>query len=78
VIEITDLLEELLNVGLIRQSSVCPSAFPSNVATACLTRSALLEAMMLARRGATTCWATANPMPDDPPSTTIRFSESSL
>jgi len=36
VLEITDLLEELLMSGSFDRSSVCPSAFPSNVATACL------------------------------------------
>jgi hypothetical protein len=77
MIEITDLLKEVLNVELIRAIE-CPSAFPSSVSTACLTRSALLDAMIARAPRATTCCATANPMPDDPPSTTIRFSESSL
>src|SRR5580704_732201 len=59
------------------RSSVCPSAFPSSVATTCLTRSALLDAMIANPPCLTTCCATANPIPDDPPSTTIRFPESS-
>jgi hypothetical protein len=46
VIEITDVLKEILHVALIRETSACPSAFPSSAATACLTRSALLDAMI--------------------------------
>src|ERR1700735_422501 len=59
------------------RSSACPSAFPSSVATACLTLSALLDAMIDVAPRATACCATANPMPDEPPSTVIRFLENS-
>jgi hypothetical protein len=77
VIEITNPLKEILNIALIRKIESVPFRLSVERCGLLNPRSALLDAMIARAPRATTCCATAKPMPDDPPSTTIRLSESS-